>query len=389
MISRGHEVTLATSRACLEHPLYLAMQRECEEQVSIELMPEKLGFDAGDGLLRQFGPAYLIQRELKQYRRLSSYFTALGADRQPDFVFVPYLDSCIHAIGALGSPFGQTPWGGIVMRTAFHFESVGVGRVSSRLDPLKKRLFYRALRDRHLRKMFTIDETLPAFLAKEVPALSNRIEFTPDPVELRGDGERLWARKLFGVSQGATVLLVYGGLTSRKGIGALLTAMCSPEFPESVELLLAGRQDEKVRELLASPDAVELQRAGRIRQVDRILDDEEEHMAFLASDIVWMGYEKHYMMSGVLLQAGAMSLPVIACDEGLIGYLTRRCELGVPVSVNDTSAVAGAMRRLVEAPAISRQLGENGRQVAERHDSRRFAQTILEGSVQHSGEVKA
>jgi len=46
----------------------------------------------------------------------------------------------------------------------------------------------------------------------------------------------------------------------------------------------------------------------------------------------------------VLWQALAFERPVIGCDEGLIGWLTRTKNLGVTVRVSDKQAVADALR---------------------------------------------
>lgn len=378
-IERGYQVTLATSSSCLTHTLYLAMQRDCDEQIRISLLPEVSNASRLGGWLDRYESIHLIRRELKYHRLFSRYFSSFDEGQLPDFVFVPYLDYCAHAAGLLGSPFGTTPWGGITLRAAFHFHKVGVKRSASKLDAVKRNLLYNALRGKSLQKMFTIDETLPPTVAEDKRALANKLEYAPDPVRIYEVGSRLCARKTFGISADSVVLLVYGALSARKGIGTLLEAMRHPDFPEDVEILLAGSQHTEIKTLLSSPFAVEMRQAGRIHEFDGVLDDKEEHMAFLASDLVWLGYQNHYMMSGVLLQAGAMSLPVLACEEGLIGYLTRKHELGLSVDIENPPFVAVAVRRLVENASLSKALGEKGHIFAQEHTRENFARTIVQG----------
>ena len=54
--------------------------------------------------------------------------------------------------------------------------------------------------------------------------------------------------------------------------------------------------------------------------MNRYLNMDEENMVFSAADVVWLGYQGHYHMSGVLVQAGVMGLPVVASDEGLMAF---------------------------------------------------------------------
>src|SRR5215203_3460000 len=122
---RGHSVSLVTLAYCLEHPSYLAMQRECEGQVRAELFA--YGRDlSSERWLEKATSVGLAARELIYRDLFSSYFKALGNDEHPDVFFVPCLDYCAYAVGLRGSPFGDVRWGGIVLRPSFHFESVGV-----------------------------------------------------------------------------------------------------------------------------------------------------------------------------------------------------------------------------------------------------------------------
>lgn len=164
----------------------------------------------------------------------------------------------------------------------------------------------------------------------------------------------------------------------RKGIDALLNAIQRVDFPQEICLLLAGKQDDDVRCLLASEDVRVLREAGRLREIDAFLDDEDEYRVFRAADIVWMGYRGHYGSSGVLTQAGTMRLPVVACDVGLIDWMTREYELGLTVAVDDARSVAAALGTLTSNRALYQNLGENGRKLAARHNGEFFAKEICD-----------
>lgn len=376
-IHRGYSVSLVTLEECLDHPLYHVMQRECGNLVQPVILSRgaRLG---SERLLEAPSLSNLVKREFLYHSVYSRHFKSLPEAERPDSVLVPYIDYFAYATGLIGSPFAGIPWSGIVLRPSFHTSSVGVKAPATRLRALKKNLFFRLLKDRSLRRMFTIDETLAAYVEQRKSRYSKKLKFVPDPVRLSGTGTRREARRDLGFDDDTVVLLVYGALTLRKGIDALLNAIQRVDFPQEICLLLAGKQDDDVRCLLASEDVRVLREAGRLREIDAFLDDEDEYRVFRAADIVWMGYRGHYGSSGVLTQAGTMRLPVVACDVGLIDWMTREYELGLTVAVDDARSVAAALGTLTSNRALYQNLGENGRKLAARHNGEFFAKEICD-----------
>lgn len=374
-VARGHVVQLATFANCLDHPLYLAAQRECRGCIQTLILPHNEDLQKGT-LLDQPGLSKLVKRELDYHRLYSTFFRQLSANQRPDLVFVPYLDYCAYAMALLQSPFGDVPWGGIVMRPSFHLGPMGIAGPRSRLHWPKEKLFFRLLRNKALRALFSIDEALVRYVHQNEPGLATRLHFLPDPAEFNGTGSRKAARQKLGIPNDAVVVLVYGSLTTRKGIDSLLLATQQDNFPQQVHVLLAGRRDAKVRELLLSSPARMLREAGRLHEYDGFLSDEEQHTVFRAADVVWLGYKEHYAMSGVLVQAGAMGLPVVASTEGLVGWLTRKYKLGLDVPVDDAKAVAEAIASLAQSPGASSEYGENGRHFAALHTPENFGKAL-------------
>lgn len=376
-LSRGHRVNLVTLSSCLDHPLYLVMQRECGGRIRTTVFPHSEHLNS-EAWLEGQGTVGLVRREFIYYRLFSTYFRGLCNEERSDLIFVPYLDYCAHAVGLLGSPFGSAPWGGIVLRPSFHFAYVSVEGPVSKLHPFKKRLFFRMLGNKRLRRLFTIDETLVRYVDQNKPSLSGKLRFVPDPVQINGTQSRAQARQRLGISNDAVVLLVYGALSLRKGVDALLSAAQQSDFPSEVVILLAGRQDKEVRHLLASPQGAALRESGRLHELDRFLSDEEEYAVFGAADMVWLGYRGHYTMSGVLVQAGMMGLPLVACKEGLIGWLTHEHRLGLPIAIDDVRAVVGAIKRLARDRGLSKDFGKNGRKASVEHKVENFARRICD-----------
>jgi len=240
-------------------------------------------------------------------------------------------------------------------------------------------LFFRLLGSKSLRKLFTIDETLVQYANQYRSGSAEKLRFVPEPYQFDRAHSRTQARLELGISDGTVVLLVYGALNGRKGIDALLSALRQSDFPDEVDILLAGVQDEDVRRLLASPEFGALRNAERLHEQDWFLSDEEEHMVFQAADIVWLGYKRHYTRSGVLIQAGMMGLPVVACEVGLLGWLTRKHNLGLSVSVDDARAVVEAIKTLARERDLSNYFGRNGRKHSADYTVKEFAGRICDG----------
>lgn len=369
-VARGYTVWLASSAGCFEHPLYLSLQKECGGRIRPLALPGE------EGTLGAHGHLGTARFQLHYYRTFARCHRRLSREAPPDYVFVPYLDYCAYAVSLLGSPFGRTPWGGIMMKPHFHLEEMGVQVPSSRLRWIGGRLFFRLLRERSLRTLFTFDETLFHYVYQRYPDFAAPLRYLPEPTDLRGLHSRESARRFLGIPRDATVILVYGALDGSKGIDALLDSTRVDNFPEGVSILVAGLQKPGVRALLASPQARALREAGRLYEYDDFLYGEDEQAVFRASDMAWMGYRGQYIASGVQLQAALAGLPVVACEEGLIGWLTRRYGLGLTVDIGDARMIAEVISRLVRDRELSAECAENGKRFALPHEVDRFSQTI-------------
>lgn len=66
----------------------------------------------------------------------------------------------------------------------------------------------------------------------------------------------------------------------------------------------------------------------------------------------------------VLLEAAASGLPLVATDAPGCREIVRNDENGLLVPVRDARALAEALRRVIEDPALRRRMGERGRQIA-------------------------
>jgi glycosyltransferase involved in cell wall biosynthesis len=346
LLDRGFEVTVVTLPESMVHPSLQALSRTIQngEKKSLRIVSSLC---AGFIRPQQGGAATPVAREFAYWRLFRVWYKALMDTVQPDVVFLPYLDYCLYVIGLLGSPFGKCPWVGLAMRPSFHYRSMGVISPQPAFAMIKKALFFRVLSNRYLRQLLTIDELIVDYLANKQRGL-DKVTFFPEPAELGDLPAKSKAKRQFGVEPERKVILLYGSVTARKGVVELLRALADPSFPPEVDVLLAGKVSAlDIQEMLAKPWVRSLCDQGRLKVIDRFIETAEEPALFSAADIVWLGYRRHYSTSGVLVQATSAGCPVLACEEGILGWQTQFHNLGRTANPRNTAEVSAAIYSLL------------------------------------------
>ena len=144
-------------------------------------------------------------------------------------------------------------------------------------------------------------------------------------------------------------LLNFGAIRRNKGLHVLLEAMADlPEF----QLTIAGKPEdpEYGRELR---EAAERLPAGRVALIDRFIADDELRDLFGASDAFVLPYASLAAQSGVIYDALAFGLPVVATDVGALGETVREWGVGPVVPPNDPSRLAAGIRSLFAPEAYA------------------------------------
>ena len=326
----------------------------------------------------------LVERERRYYALFRDYVRAATEKGDIERVVVPYVDYCAHGIALRGSPFGSIPWIGISIRPSFHYRDCGVVAPRPSFAGIKRRLFRRLLRTNGLGALFSIDPTLVEFVGTHWPAEASRLRLLEEPAELSCEATRDEARRALRIPLDVPLVAVYGELRGRKGVAALLAACERPDFPADGNVLLAGPQFPEVRELLRGDTARRLATEQRLHVDDRTLAGSDEDRVFAAADAVWLGYQGHYNMSAVMVQAAQRALPVIACREGMIGFLAERAKNGPVVDVDDASAVSEALRRVCLDRAQAERWGRQGRDYFAGRSPESFARAFWDAGTTSS-----
>lgn len=317
--------------------------------------------------------------EPNDYWRFHHYFkrvhTIISRVQAIRLVVVPYVDYFFYSLPFLGSPFGNTPWIGITMRATFHHHQVGI-KAPDRpvVNTIKAQLFRRAVRTPGLRTLLTIDPTLPEWAARHTSRHSAAVAYVADPFPDEHAEDPALARKRLGLDAAQRYLLVYGSITERKGIYELVHALTRLEHAPT--LIVAGEQDASTRHFMRN-HVRSLNPAPVV--LDTFISNDTERDLFSACDAVWLGYKGHYGMSGVLVQAYRFGKPVIATEDGLIGWFSRRCELGPILSDLSSASIGRAITETMTSWPHAPQAVPSAREdLLSRHTLGQFKQTLLQ-----------
>jgi len=171
---------------------------------------------------------------------------------------------------------------------------------------------------------------------------------------LPGAAGRAAARARFGVG-GELAIGIVAALETRKGHDVLLHALARLRR-EGVALrcLVCGdgsrrAQLENLAQTLGIADAV------------RFLGEQRQVADVLAALDVFVLPSRHEGLGVAILEAMAMSLPVVASDVGGIPEIVDAGRTGVLVPCEDAAALAAAIAALDRDRERARRLGEEGR----------------------------
>jgi len=365
---RGWSATLLTTESGRLHPAFDIVAAGPQGSPDTIVIPD---IDRAGA----FGSFALMLSQIRVWRALRKASHTNGGFAEYDLIYCINMDKFEKAFAVMGSPFGQRPFSGMLTNPKFHRAPLRLGP-RSRADLLYKALFKRLLRLSELKCLTVIDEPFRRFCMEAPLPHAEKIQAVPDVGELVKLEARDSARRRFDIPQNAFVVLLYGSLSRRKGVGELVRAVESIDG-DDVIALVAGRADAETEALLSTTECRAMRESGSLIVLNDFHDDEAESALFGAADVVWLGYVGGaYGSSGVLFQAGSAGLPVIAMELGLIGWTVREHDAGITLDPQDTVRVSDAIKRLRDDRELRSQYGENCRHLAQRHTGAGFAGAV-------------
>ena len=180
--------------------------------------------------------------------------------------------------------------------------------------------------------------------------------FSPSTEKQRAD-----ARQAMGLPAQAVVAGFVGRITRDKGIAELVQAFIDlREKRPTLHLLMVGgleHRDQPSTEVMARIVA-----DPRIKQIEW---QQDAQPSYLAMDFVVLPSHREGL-ANVLLEAGAMSLPVVTTDAVGCRDAIVEGETGFCVPIGDVTKLGDAMDRLAGDASLRHQMGKAARSLVER-----------------------
>jgi glycosyltransferase involved in cell wall biosynthesis len=255
---------------------------------------------------------------------------------------------------ALGFGAAGRRLGGILFRPSVHYPSLGSPRTRWQewVRDVRKAILYRLmLLNKTLRVVLTLDPYFPAHAARHYWN-GGKVAAVPDPAHPPVNTTAEESEAADRVPAQRTMFLLFGYLTERKGVLALLEAlrMIPSNIAAQAAVVLAGKIDPAIR-----PEVEEMSRRLELEQPDLWLHLEDRWVSsgeldalIRRCDVVLAPYQRFVGSSGVLLWAARAGKPLLTQDFGLLGRLARDYRLGLAVDCSDPRVLADGIRRMVQ-----------------------------------------
>ncbi len=175
-------------------------------------------------------------------------------------------------------------------------------------------------------------------------------DWLPDPLiagDASGDNDLFPVIDEIFATDDCKVLLVYGDISSRKGVKHLLRSINSTDWPKNVKVLLAGRMSQDVRSYYDEVKSSQLG-SGVLFSIDDWIPVQCEKKIFEVAHIVWMGYSDHFGSSGVNKIAAHYRKSVISTHVGLIRTETETYSLGVVLQDFSVNSIVSGVKSCLQ-----------------------------------------
>lgn len=274
-------------------------------------------------------------------RTVIGWFREAIARNQPNHCFVPTGDGIVKWLGLMSTLGARSIPRDLEVEAIFFSDGTELQKTDAK-SVLRRSVQRFLINNTSCAQVAFVDAHVLDYFCKG-RKLESRAYVGPDPTVPIDDVERADARRILNVPEDAFYIGCAGTITAKKSIDLLLSAFRTAihHLPSNVKLLLAGKCDEKIRQLLKS-EYHELVGANRIIALDRFLSPEEMTMSIPAMDYVAVTYAFD-KSSGIALRAINAKRRLISADIGSIAKTIRLLDNGIIVNVRDQNAFAESL----------------------------------------------
>jgi glycosyltransferase involved in cell wall biosynthesis len=324
--------------------------RATRDLVTAGLSSEEADFFLSHLRLLEEDPAWARLQSQTKVARVSEWlyveYLNIYESTQYRLLFL-YLETSIYQ--AAFCPLPRYDTSGLMFRPTFYHRRQGMllpGLSSRLMFMIKWFAAYMLVRRPGIKRVFLLDP-----LAAEYSMASwhsCKMECVPDPLgpgvsDLRplGSADRVTERPI--------TMLIAGALHPRKGIHATVNALArsSETTRRSVRLMLIGKPMENCENYAL--DNVERLKNMNV-EVDydfRFVSDLELDRYIAQSHVVLTPYLGFKSSSGIVIRAAHFGKPVVSTDDGLLGYLVKKHQLGETLDAGNETSFAACLDRIV------------------------------------------
>jgi glycosyltransferase involved in cell wall biosynthesis len=248
---------------------------------------------------------------------------------------------------------GRADWLGGLAAWQLGLPAITTRRMDRRVGRSpRKRFLYR----RVVRRAVAISPAVRKRLIRGgvAPETTRIIPSAVDPEALQPSAGRSATRAREGLAEDTPCLLVLASLVARKGIDVLLDALARLDAHAAPPVLwIAGEGPER--------DALERRARGLgLAQRVRFLGRRSDAGDLLAACDIFVLPSRLEGLGVAALEAMAAARPVVASAVGGLGEAVEHERTGLLVPPEDPEALAAALARLLEDPALCKRLGDAG-----------------------------
>ena len=181
------------------------------------------------------------------------------------------------------------------------------------------------------------------------------------------DGETVSTRRRLNLPLDVPIILHVGRLDPEKKVERVIHAATEVMKTSPAHLLIVGDGKEKEK-LVSLAESLEMQ--DRVHFTGYISMNAGLPDAYRIASVFVMASEVE-SQGLVLLEAAASGLPLAAFEATSIPEIVHHGENGYLVKPGDVHAMAEAIARILESPALAKQMGEESRCLAENYNHER------------------
>ena len=271
---------------------------------------------------------------------------------------------------------------GIIFKPTLHYSAIGYPAVTfkEQLRYTRKKILLRyALRNKHIRFVFSLDPYAVPYLKK----LSNKITCIALPDGYTQTPEILVPSAIkikHGIEPNRRIALIFGEVSKRKGICKVFESLkkLSKSNQKKLCLLIVGRAKEnqsgwiknKVYEMHGTNDV-------QIVWDNSFVPDEYIQDYFRCADLALVTYQSHVGSSHVLIRSASEGVPVIGSNYGLVGNYIVKHRLGSAIDTAKADAIAKALDNWIRSGTLESFNVKSAKAFAKQNKTDQFASTIF------------